>query len=126
MASRFTLCRGVWYGWEMFPGYLPPMPYASPILVERVHPHGEGSRRFDLQFLNLNYAAGVQDFHVTLRILKRARTYMVVDLEKNERAAVMLTLSAEWLQTRFPGSGLGRIRHDEDPQQFLEALGPAR
>lgn len=60
---------GHWYAWQMLPGYGDSVPYFSPIFVHSVVLSPTNPNILDVHFLNLLYAAGVQDFHMTLRPL---------------------------------------------------------
>lgn len=97
---RFTLVSGDWYGLTMFPGYFD-CPYHSPIRIDSIN--ARGGRQFDLQFLNLGYAAGVQNFQKRLRTLRRAKTHLVAEeTEVQDRTYVIVRLNTEWLHNHFP------------------------
>lgn len=97
--ARFTLQRGQWYGLTMFPGYAD-APYHSPIRVDAVTPLG--NRCFELRFLNLPYAAGVRDFGMRLRTLRRARNHIIAeDTEGGDRTYVVCALTPGWMRQHF-------------------------
>lgn len=98
-ALRFTLERGSWYGLTMYPGY-GGEPYRSPIRVDELVPLGQ--RRFELRFLNLGYAQGVQGFHKLLRTLRRANSHMVAEeAEVEDRTYVMMALTRGWMSANL-------------------------
>jgi hypothetical protein len=100
MPDRFTLVRGQWYGLTMFPGYFD-CPYHSPIRVDAVVPLG--SRQFELEFLNLAYAAGVQGFKKRLKTLRRAQSHLVAEeTEVKDRTYVIAVFNRSWLRTHVP------------------------
>lgn len=97
---RFTLIAGDWYGLTMFPGYFD-SPYHSPIRIDSID--ALGGREFDLQFLNLGYAAGVQNFRKRLKTLRRAQTHLVAEeTEVQDRTYVVVCLNAQWLKSHYP------------------------
>lgn len=97
-----TLVAGRWYAWQMLPGYVDTgafMPYVSPIYIEAVKPQKTGSGVLALAFINAAYAEGARYFELTVRVLKRAPAYMIVELTGDEqRAAIMGEISFEWLR----------------------------
>ena len=98
--KRFTLERGRWYGLTMFPGYMD-YPYHSPIRVDAITPLGQ--RCFRLGFLNLAYAAGVQNFQNVLRTLRRCSTHIVAEeTEVADRTYVIVVLNQAWFAQQFP------------------------
>ena len=93
---RFTLSVGGWYGWTMFPGYFD-CPYHSPIRVGAIAI--VGGRQLDLEFLNVCYAPGVQNFRKRLRTLRRAGSHLVVEeVEEPDRTCVIVKLTPDWLK----------------------------
>lgn len=84
----------------MYPGY-GDRPYRSPITVHEIRPLG--LRRFDLQFLNIFYAAGVQNMRYRLRTLRRERTYLVaeqideLDGKLSDRVVMIERLTRDWV-----------------------------
>lgn len=87
------------YSWTMYPGYSD-CPYRSPILVHQVEPIGD--RRFDLSFLNIFYAAGVQNTVYRLRTLRREEKFIIAEqLEgglKTERVVIIEPMTRAWLR----------------------------
>ena len=111
--SRLELVVARWYAWQMFPGYAD-VPYCSPIRLDRVRPRGTGKGILTLDFWNLGYAEGVQDFSVDLRIRTRSRTFIFAELldppsHVDRRGAAITPLTVEWMLTF----------HGEDSLQFL-------
>lgn len=97
---RFTLIPSHWFGLTMFPGYVD-CPYHSPIRVDAIE--SLGNRMFQLRFLNLGYAAGVQDFSKRLRTLRRTQTHLVAEeTEVEDRTYVLVSLNPAWLRRHFP------------------------
>lgn len=100
--GRFILSPGRWYGWQMLPGYTDGYsPYFSPIRVERIVPKKTGAGWLDIEFYNAFYAEGVEEFHVSARILNRGETYLVCAIDgasSSPRTAVISSLSMDWLR----------------------------
>ena len=100
--GRFILSPGRRYGWQMLPGYTNGYsPYFSPIRVERVVPRKTGAGWLDIEFYNAFYAEGVQDFHLSVRILIRGENYLVCAIDgpgSSQRTAVISSLSMDWLR----------------------------
>lgn len=107
--ERFELVTGRWYGWQMLPGYTA-VPYFSPIRVERVQPCKTGGGILTLEFWNLGYASGVQDFKKDLRVRSRQRTFIFAELVEDPgspevRGAVITVLTPAWVRTFcWPGA----------------------
>lgn len=84
----------------------------------------KGNRTFDLTFVNILYAAGVQEMTYSLRTLKREQSFMfaeqVRDEQSMERAVVIEKMTREWAR-RF----LQLTTADAD-QLFDEAGSPDR
>lgn len=98
-ALRFTLERDSWYGLTMYPGY-GDEPYHSPIRVDGIDPLGQ--RRFELRFLNLGYAHGVQCFHKVLRTLRRANSHLIAEeTEVEDRTYVIMALTPGWMSANL-------------------------
>jgi len=99
-APRFTIRPGRWYAWMMLPGYAGP--YVSPIYVTRVLPEKTGKHWLSLGFYNAYYAAGVRDFSVRCRVLKRFPDHVHLDLTPGKpgagRSAVISEISEGWLR----------------------------
>ena len=101
---RFTLKQGRVYGWTMYPGY-GDTPYRSPISVRGFRPLG--LRRFDLDFLNIFYASGVQHMGYRLRTLRREEAYLVAEqIERDgkltDRVVVIERLTRDWMHHAAP------------------------
>lgn len=107
MADRLTLVDGEFYGWTMYPGY-GDSPYLSPIEVLGLRTLG--GRCFELQFLNVFYAAGMQKMGYTLRTLRRERSFLVAEqVEENlptDRVVVIENFTPQWFIRAMP-------QHDE-------------
>ena len=71
-SNKLKLSENIWYAWEMIPGYVGKynVPYRSPIYIEKIRPLRLGQNILQLDFINVLYARGVQDFSTKLRILK--------------------------------------------------------
>lgn len=88
---------------SMFPGYSD-APYHSPVIVRALRLLG--NRRFDLDFVNIGYAAGVQHAQITLRTLHRGSSYMAALREGGpDRAYIFLPMTRAWLQMHVPHLG---------------------
>ena len=98
-SSRLTLEPRLIYAWTMYPGY-GDGPYRSPILVHEVEPIGE--RRFDLSFMNIFYAAGVQNAVYRLRTLRREEKFIIaeqlIDGLKTDRVVIIEPMTRAWLR----------------------------
>lgn len=104
--SRFTLERGGWYGLTMFPGYSD-CPYHSPIGIDALAPRG--ARQFEVRFLNLRYAAGVQNFTKRLQTLRSAKSHLVAaETEVADHTYVIARLNRAWLGRHEPHLDLDR------------------
>jgi hypothetical protein len=101
--QRLTLERQMIVGWTMYPGY-GSLPYRSPIIVEEVVPRG--GRTFDLKFINVFYAAGVQRMTYRLRTLRRERTFHIAeDLEDDgpsDRVVIIEPMTRGWFESLAP------------------------
>ena len=103
----FTLTRTRWYAWQMIPGYTG-RPYFSPIYIREVKPLKTGKNMLRLQFDNVCYAEGAQDFDLNIKILKRSAEYLVGELVYEgssdvDRCCVISGISFDWLMMAFPG-----------------------
>ena len=103
---RFTLERGNWYAWHMFPGYAG-VPYFSPIYLFDFIPLKTGARRINLHFFNSFYADGVQDFDLDLEVLLRAKDHLTTNIipdpvEIPKQTAIISHVSYEWIEEFFP------------------------
>ena len=118
-ALRFTLERGSWYGLTMYPGY-GDEPYHSPIRIDELVPLGQ--RRFELRFLNLGYAQGVQNFHKVLRTLRRANSHLVAEeTEVEDRTYVIMALTPGWMSANLGNVKIQRL-FDQSGQPIPSAL----
>lgn len=96
----FLLETGGWYGLSMIPGYAD-APYHSPIRVDGIVWLGE--RSFELEFLNLAYAAGVQRFDQNFTILKATPDLVACELpDQPDRLYVITKLTRGWISIHFP------------------------
>ena len=91
----------------MLPGYGDGEPYFSPIFVRSATPVPGDPNLQEMEFHNLLYAAGVQDFRKILRPVLWADTYLLTQLIEPEasgevRAAVISTITFDWLQRCCP------------------------
>lgn len=81
-------------------------PYHSPVRIDSVEPLG--ARHVELAFLNLGYAAGVQNFQQQFRTLRRTQTHIVLERADNQdRTYVFMPFNRSWLERYFP-----RLPHD--------------
>jgi len=130
--------KGNWYGWQILPGYTGKhcIPYFSPIFVTDFKAHKSGKGLFRIEFLNAAYAEGVQEFSVEIRMLKRAKDYLVGEITEDKgastaRCAIISNIEFEWLR-RFCPELLARCPsltseglNSENLTQYLnEALQP--
>ena len=127
---RFEIKARHWYAWQMVPGYLGErcVPYCSPIYVNTVTPRHTRRGVLRLDFENVLYAAGVQDFSLDLRVLKRAADYLVAEIlyesiEDLERCAVVSPIEVEWVHRFCPEVFDIRPPGDaENVSDYLDAL----
>lgn len=115
MQPRIKLEAKRWYGWQMLPGYGSKVydPYFSPIWVQGVTPLKSGKGVLSLQFINVGYAEGVQDFSLDLRVLKREASYLLSTIlygadGPRDRTAIISHISFEWIQRFCPGAWTSR------------------
>lgn len=122
--DRFTLKPGGWYALAMFPGYIDE-PYHSPIRVDAIDLNSN-TETIQLKFLNLAYAAGVQDFEIVGRILGWGPEWLAfARLDMPERLYAISGLTDSWMERHFPHidrSGLFDDRGAPDGRAFA-ALG---
>jgi len=116
MDARLSLKRGGWYGMTMLPGY-GNGPYSTPIRVDNLTPRG--NRKFELIFLNLGYAAGVQNFSSTFRTLKRGAEFIIAEQEGTpDRGYIFQNLTPDWLDRNIgPGSGKHFLHDNGSPNE---------
>jgi hypothetical protein len=109
VVSQFTIVENKWFGWQMMPGYVGTgfLPYCSPIFVSEVKALKTGKGIIQLKFLNAFYAVGVQDFSITMKVMKRDTNYLVGDLmdsinKSSDRCAVISQIEFEWIKEFCP------------------------
>ena len=106
-AEPLTFLPGRWFGLTMYPGYAD-VPYVSPIAVERVT--ASGARSFELAYLNLAYASGVQNLVKVYRTLKRTKSYLAAEEVGNlDRTLIFEHLTAEWMRRNFSEIGVSGL-----------------
>lgn len=129
--GRLTLERQGVFGWTMYPGY-GDSPYRSPIIVEEITPLG--SRTFDLRFLNIFYAAGVQEMTYRLRTIRRERSFHVAEAIEpdggSERVIIIEPMTREWIEDLAPSYApqIDRLfisSHRPDPDAFKALMASA-
>lgn len=128
----FTIIPGLWYAWQMLPGYVGEfcVPYHSPIRVNAVIPAKTGKGLLKLDFWNAGYAEGVQNFTSDLRVLFRGEAYLVARImpEASDRCAVVSRMEFGWLDQYFPHLMASRSEQGEgqdrktNVQQYLNSL----
>lgn len=106
--SRLILQPAHWYGWQMLPGYggHRNVPYFSPIYTQQVKPLKTGRRQLRMSFLNVLYAAGVQDMSLELRVVVHAADYLVTEVEGPDedakRVGIVSHIEFEWVRRFCP------------------------
>jgi hypothetical protein len=107
--SQFIIAKNCWYAWQMIPGYAGErsVPYCSPIYVTDFKALKSGGGTVQVDFVNVFYAQGVQDFSLKMRVLKRASDYLIADLGADadydqERSAVISHIEFEWIRRFCP------------------------
>lgn len=96
---------------SVFPGY-GGSSYHSPIRADRVEPRG--GRQFELHFLNLGYAAGVQSMGKLLRTLRRAESHIVtIEVHGQQRTIFICPLDLDWMKIYLPHLPAHRYFTDE-------------
>ena len=104
MNDSFSIFAPGWYGWQMNPGYFGErcVPYFSPIHVTRVTPLKTGKGILEIDFWNVCYAEGVQNFEeVRLKVLLRAENYLIgrlLDSDSEVRSAIISHIEFAWLE----------------------------
>lgn len=125
-----------WYAWQMLPGYMEEhsQPYYSPIYVTRVTPRRTGQSILSLEFLNVLYLDGAQDFNLPMQVLRRYRSYLVADLlyadDALQRVGIVSQIEFGWLNQhcrhvieQYPPAMLGRTAR-KDVSAYLDAAFP--
>jgi hypothetical protein len=108
LVTKLNLVPDRWYAWQMIPGYVGErsIPYCSPIFVQRVVPKKTGKSILGIDFVNVLYAAGVQDFSLDIRILKHCADYLVAELlydgDAPDRVAVISHIEFGWIERFCP------------------------
>ncbi|ETR68851.1 MAG: hypothetical protein OMM_10113 [Candidatus Magnetoglobus multicellularis str. Araruama] len=107
--NQFNLINDRWFAWQMIPGYIgeKSVPYCSPIYLKSVKPLKTGKGLIKIDFINVFYAEGVQNFSLQLKVLKRAENYLVSEIiynanETSERCAVISHIEFEWVKRFCP------------------------
>jgi len=120
---------GHWYAWQMIPGYIGErcVPYCSPIYVKAVVPRSTGRGILHLDFENVLYARGVEEFSLDLRVLKRTPDYLLAEILYQEagvdRSTVISSIEAEWIRRFCPELIASRPPAvTENISDYLEAL----
>ena len=108
--TQFSIQDKRWVAWQMIPGYMGErsVPYCSPIYVTAVKPLKTGKSILNLAFLNVLYAQGVQDFCLDIKVLKRAKDFLVGELiyapgEDSGRVAIISHIEFSWVERFCPG-----------------------
>ena len=88
----------------MIPGYVGErsVPYCSPIYVTKVEPLKTGQGKIRIEFINVFYAAGAQGFGMNMTVLKRAKDYLIAEIDPNDRSAVISHIEFEWVKRFCP------------------------
>jgi hypothetical protein len=106
--DNFKIVAPRWFGWQMNPGYVGErcVPYFSPIHVTRVAPLKTGKGILEIDFWNVGYAEGVQNFEgIRLKVLLRAENYLIGHLQGYEsevRSAIISHIEFAWLNHFCP------------------------
>lgn len=107
--EQIAIHKNGWFAWQMIPGYTGArlVPYCSPIYVTNITPLKTGKGLINLEFSNVLYAQGVQDFSLDLRVFKRAKDYLVGELvyspnEDSGRTAIISHIEFQWVQRFCP------------------------
>lgn len=124
--AKFQLLPRRWYAmdyWHSNGGLL--FTHHSPIYLFAVIPRKTGRRVLDIEFFHAAYSEGVQYKGYSLRILKRAFTYLLAERTADrqiEAPTVMISdLEWKWLDTHFPGF-LPEMADNRDVQVMLERI----
>lgn len=107
--KQFEITKDRWFAWQMIPGYIGErsVPYCSPIFITGIKPLKTGKGIFHIDFINVFYAEGVQNFSIKIKMLKRAENYLIGDLiysdnEDSGRCAVISHIEFEWVKKFCP------------------------
>jgi hypothetical protein len=104
----------------MFPGYGSQNdfdPYLSPIYLYTVQPFKSGKNLIRLRFENAFYASGVREFDLTVRVLRRVPSHMVIAMPEAQgpRTAVIGEIGFNWLRSHHR-----EWFHSQPPQSLPE------
>lgn len=100
MDFGFWLDGSCWFGMTMYPGY-DRTPYHSPI--KRTGFQLIDERIFCLDFINLAYAQGAQNFSVKFEAVRGTPDYQLcLPTGQTDRTYIFEPLTARWMQTCFP------------------------
>ena len=108
MTGKFSIFAPGWFEWQMNPGYFGErcVPYFSPIHLKRVAPLKTGKGILEIDFWNVCYAEGVQNFQgMRLKILLRAENYLIGQLlghGSEGRSAIISHIEFAWLERCCP------------------------
>lgn len=100
MHIDFWLEGSLWFGMTMYPGY-GGKTYHSPI-------HLEGFQLLDddwfcLDFLNLGYAQGIQNFSIEFEIVRGTAEYQVCFARQQaDRTYIFVPLTSDWKRAHTP------------------------
>lgn len=100
--ARLTLEADQIYGMTMYPGY-GGGPYRTPIQILSLKPLGQ--RTYELFFLNIFYAVGVQGMSYRLRTLKREADYIAAEVgpqDVSDRMVVIERMTKGWIRDNAP------------------------
>lgn len=100
MDTEFWLEGSRWFGMTMYPGY-GDGPYYSPITLTGFQLIDDCI--FDLDFLNLAYAQGVQEFSIEFETVRETAEYQLcLPIGQSDRTYIFEPLTARWMQAHFP------------------------
>jgi hypothetical protein len=108
LTGKFNIFAQGWFGWQMNPGDIGDrcVPYFSAIHVTRVTPLKTGKGILEIDFHNVCYAEGVQNFEgIRLKILLGAENYLIGQLlghGSEIRSAIISHIEFEWLDRFCP------------------------
>ncbi|WP_095497304.1 hypothetical protein [Paraferrimonas haliotis] len=107
--AQFKIHKNGWFAWQMIPGYIGErsIPYCSPIYITDFKPLKTGKNLMRIDFINVFYAEGAQNFSLDIRVLKRAKNYLVAELyygsvEPSERTAIISHIEFGWVERFCP------------------------
>lgn len=107
--NQFKITKDHWFAWQMIPGYVGErsVPYCSPIYLTGMKALKTGKGLINIDFINVFYAEGVQNFSLKMKVLKRAKDYLVGEIiyddkENSGRCAVISHIEFEWIKRFCP------------------------